>query len=61
MGQEYDVKGMTRKIAALKKTAIELKALSQGIPAVSCNADRILTNVRILEISVTEAAEILKD
>lgn len=61
MEQQYDIKGMAAKIEALKKAAVELKAMSQGIPAVDCNVDRILTNIRILEISFTEVADILRE
>lgn len=61
MEQQYDIKEMVTKIEALKKTALALKATSHGIPAVDSNVDRILTNIRILEINVTEAADILRD
>lgn len=60
MEQQYDIKGMVTRIEALKKTAVELKAMSHGIPTVDCNVDRILTNVRILEINLTEVADILR-
>jgi len=59
MAQEYDIKGMTEIISALRKNAEELKEISGGIQAVDRNADRILANVRMLEISISEAAEIL--
>ena len=61
MVERYDLKGMTTKINDLKKTAIELKTLSHGIPAIDANVDRILSNVRILEISISEAADVLED
>ena len=61
MEQHYDIKGMITKIKALKKVAVELKAMSQGMPTIVCNVDRILTNVRVLEINITEAADALKD
>jgi hypothetical protein len=61
MEQHYNIKGMITKIKALKKAAVELKAMSQGMPTIVCNVDRILTNVRVLEINITEAADALKD
>lgn len=59
MAQEYDIKGMVEKIKALRKDAEELKEISGGIQAVDRNADRILANVKMLEISINDAAEVL--
>jgi hypothetical protein len=58
MVQEYDIKGMVIKIKALRKDAEDLKKISGGIPAVDKNADRILANVRMLEIDISDAAEL---
>jgi hypothetical protein len=60
MAQEYDIKGMVIKIKALRKNAEDLKKISGGIPAVDKNADRILANVRMLEIDINDAAELLR-
>ena len=59
MTQEYDIKAMVTKIKALRNSAEELKEISGGIPAVIKNADRILANVSMLEINITDAAEII--
>jgi len=59
MAQEYDIKGMVTKIKALRKNAEDLKKVSGGIPAVDKNADRILANVRMLEIDITDAVELM--
>jgi hypothetical protein len=59
MAQEYDIKGMVAKIKALRKNAETLKEISGGIPAVNKNADRILANVKMLEININDAADIL--
>lgn len=59
MTQEYDIKGMVAKIRALRKNAEELKKISGGIPAVDRNVDRILANVKMLEIDISDVAEIL--
>jgi len=59
MAQEYDIKGMADKINALRRDVTELKELARGIPTVDCNADRILANVKMLEININDAAEIL--
>jgi len=60
MTQKYDIKGMVTKIKALRKDAEALKEISGGIPAVNKNADRILANVKMLEIDISEAADILE-
>jgi hypothetical protein len=56
MTQQYDVKAMATKIKALRRNAEALKEISGGIPAVIKNADRILASVKMLEISISEAA-----
>jgi len=56
MTQEYDIKGMAIKIKALRRNAEALKEISGGIPAVDKNADRILANVKMLEIDISDAA-----
>ena len=50
---------MDEKIQTIKKAALELKELSDGIQAVDRNADRILTSAKMLEINVSDVLEIL--
>jgi hypothetical protein len=59
VAQEYDIKGLTDKIRALRQQATELKAMSGGIQAVDRNVDRLLACVKMLEINVSEAAEVM--
>jgi hypothetical protein len=59
VAHEYDLKGMADKIRALRQNATELKEMSGGIQAVDRNVDRILACVRMLEINVNVAADIL--
>jgi hypothetical protein len=59
MSQEYDIKGMVMKIRALRKNAEGLKEISGGIQAVDRNADRILASVKMLEIDISDAVDIL--
>ncbi|OGN99133.1 MAG: hypothetical protein A2Y89_07715 [Chloroflexi bacterium RBG_13_51_18] len=58
MAQQYDIKAMVTKIKALRTDAESLKEISGGIPAVIKNADRILANVRMLEINISDVAEV---
>jgi len=59
MAQEYDIKAMADLIESLRRDAEKLKEISSGIPTVQKNADRILANVKMLEINISDAAEIL--
>jgi hypothetical protein len=57
--QEYDIKEMADKIRALRQNATELKEMAGGIQAVDRNVDRILACVKMLEININEAADVL--
>ena len=59
MPEQYDIEGMTSKISTLRREAEELRELSEGIPTVDCNVERILVNVKMLEINISDAADIL--
>lgn len=58
MTQEYDIKEMAARIKTLRETATELKAMGNGIQAIDRNVDRILANVRMLEIDVAEVVSL---
>ena len=58
MAQEYDIQGMADKIRALRQKAMELKAMSGGIQAIDRNVDRILANIKMLELNVADVADI---
>jgi hypothetical protein len=60
MTNEYDVQCMVTKIKALRRNAEALREISGGIPAVVKNADRILSNVKMLEIDINDAAGLRK-
>ena len=53
------VKEMAEKIALIRKEAQALKAMSGGNQSVDKNIDRILSSVKMLEINITDVAEIL--
>ena len=50
---------MAGKIALIRKEVLELKAMSGGNQSVDKNVDRILSSIKMLEINITDAAEIL--
>ena len=59
MAQECDIKEMADKILALKQQATELKEMSGGIQAVDRNVDRILACVRMLELNISDVADVI--
>lgn len=58
MTEEKHFKEMAEKIQLLRKTATELKQISDGIETIDRNIDRILANVKMLELNVCDAAEL---
>jgi len=50
----YHAKEMAEKIQAIKEAATELQNISGGIQAVDRNVDRILANVKMLEINISD-------
>lgn len=54
-----NVKEMAEKIAAIRRQAVELQAISGGIQAVDKNVDRILASVKMLEINVSDLVDVL--
>lgn len=58
MVKEYKIGGMAEKIRILKQTATELKRISGGIQAVDRNVDRILASIKMLEINISDLADI---
>jgi hypothetical protein len=58
VAKEYEIGDMAEKIRLLKQTAIELKRISGGIQAVDRNVDRILASVKMLEINISDLADI---
>jgi hypothetical protein len=58
MQNDYPLDKMAGTISLIKKSALELKDLSSEFEAVSCNIDRILASVRMLEINVSDVADL---
>jgi hypothetical protein len=56
---EYPLEKMGRSIRSIKKSAVELRNLSGGIEAVDRNADRILASIRMLEINISNMADLV--
>lgn len=61
MIEEYDVKLMAEKIETIRRIATELKNISGGIQAIDRNVDRILASVKMMEINITDVADIITE
>ena len=59
MVNDYPVDKMVKNISSMKKSALELKNLSGGIQAVDRNVDRILASIRMLEINISDVADLV--
>ena len=58
MAEDYNIKEMAEKMREIKEATTELKSISGGIQAVDRNADRILASVKMLEINISDVADI---
>lgn len=51
---ETEMRQIDSKIQLLKKTALELQAVGERIPAVEKNTSRILASIKMLELNVSD-------
>jgi len=58
MNQEFDIKALSEKISAMKQNAIELLGMGAFFPALDRNIARILASVKMLEINISDAADL---
>jgi hypothetical protein len=58
MNHEFDIKALCEKISAMKQNAIELKDMGAFFPALDRNIARILASLKMLEINITDAADL---
>ena len=58
MTETKHLKEMAEKIQLLRKTATELKQTSDGIETIDRNIDRILASVKMLELNISDVAEL---
>jgi hypothetical protein len=52
-----DLKEIDSKIQSLRKTAEELKQMGENFPAVYRNISRVLASIKMLELNVSDVAE----
>jgi hypothetical protein len=58
MNQEFNIKELSEKILLMKQNAIELKDMGAFFPALDRNLARILASLKMLEINITDAADL---
>ena len=58
MAQQFDLDTINAKIQLMKKTARELNQIGENFPAIARNTVRILASVKMLEINVSDLAEL---
>jgi len=58
MAKTIDLKELDSKIQSMKKTAEELKQMGDDFPALYRNISRILASIRMLELNISDAANI---
>lgn len=59
MTEEYDVKAMANIIRSLRRDTEKLREIGASIPAVVKNADRILADIKMLEININDVVELV--
>jgi len=59
MAQQFDLDMINDKIQLMKKTARELNQVGEDFPAIARNTVRILASVKMLEINVSDLAELV--
>jgi hypothetical protein len=52
-----DLKEIDSKIQSLRKTAEELKQMGENFPALYRNISRVLASIKMLELNVSDVAE----
>ena len=58
MTQQIDLDTINAKIQLMKNAARELNAIGENFPAIARNTVRILASVKMLEINVSDLAEL---
>ena len=58
MDPEFDIKGLSDKIAMMKLNAVELKEMGAFFPALDRNIARIFASLKMLEINISDVADL---
>ena len=58
MNDLSDIHQMHDKIRLMKRTALELMGMGDEFPAIVRNTDRILASIKMLEMNISDLAEL---
>jgi hypothetical protein len=58
LNPEFDIKALSEKISAMKQNAVELQGMGAFFPALDRNIARILASVKMLEINISDVADL---
>ncbi len=58
MAKNIDLKELDSKIQSMKKTAEELRQMGENFPALYRNINRILAGIKMLELNISDVANI---
>ena len=58
MAQQINLNEINDKIRLMRKAAEELNRIGEGFPAISRNTVRILASIKMLEINISDLAEL---
>ena len=61
MVEGYNIKLLAEKIETIRRAAIELRDISGGIQAIDRNVNRILASVKMMEIGITDVADVVME
>ena len=61
MVEGYNIKLLAEKIETIRRAAIELRNISGGIQAIDRNVNRILASVKMMEIGITDVADVIME
>ena len=60
MNSQVDLHGIHVRIASLKQTALELKAMGEDLPCLARNTERILASLKMLELDFCDVVVLEK-
>ena len=58
MEEKIDIRTLNEKIQSMKKTAVEVSTLADRFPALKRNTARILASLKMLELNVSDIADL---
>ena len=58
MAKKIDLKELDSRIQSMKKTAEELRLMGENFPALYRNINRILAGIKMLELNISDVANI---